>query len=81
MYFLCLVDGGWREGRFSDCSTCGTGSNGVKSMTKYCDDPKTAGGDMCPCNATNPSEKSCDGEEAIIEEVCVNEPCSKLLNC
>ena len=49
-------------------------------MTKYCDDPKTAGGDTCPCNATNPNEKSCDGVEAVIEEVCVNEPC-KLLDC
>ena len=78
MYFVCLVDGGWREGRFSDCSVCGAGTNGVKSMTKHCDDPKTAGGDKCPCNATNPEEKSCDGKEAVIEEVCVNEPCSKL---
>ena len=80
MYFLCLVDGGWREGPFYGCSVCGAGTNGVISMTKYCDDPKTAGGDTCPCNATNPNEKSCDGVEAVIEEVCVNEPC-KLLDC
>ena len=81
MYFLCLVDGGWREGpSIYGCSGCGADTNGVKSITKYCDDPMTAGGDTCPCNATNPNEKSCDGVEAVIEEVCVNETC-KLLDC
>ena len=66
-----IVDGGWREGKFSKCSeVCGPG---IKQKFKYCDKPAPAGGALCSCNAAN--ETSCSGLDATIQEPCNEGPC------
>ena len=69
--------GGWREEPFTECSEiCSTGnSTGIKRQLKYCDSPRPQGGNLCPCNETNPYEKECNGLYAVIEEPCVESPC------
>ena len=78
---LCLdVNGGWGKEHFSDCSVCGEGTNGTRSLKRTCDNP-TPGcqGNICPCNDYIEYE-SCDGMVATFRtESCADEPCRKLL--
>ena len=69
--FLLSVNGGWREEEFTECSEfCGSG---IRTKRKICDSPAPAGGELCPCNATN--EVSCTGLQAVIEEPCNEQAC------
>ena len=77
LYHFILVDGGWREEPFSPCSeVCG---EGLIRKLKYCDNPIPEGGNLCPCNSSNPYEVECDGRFAVIEEVCNDGPCQSKL--
>ena len=76
------VDGGWGEEHFSDCSVCGEGTNGTRSLKRICDNPTPGSrGNICPCNDYIRYE-SCDGVVATFRtELCADEPCCKLLKC
>ena len=67
-----LVNGGWREEEFSECSAnCGPG---VRRKHKYCDSPVPSGGELCPCNL-HTNETYCTGSVATIEEPCNQGTC------
>ena len=74
------VDGGWGEEHLSECSVCGKGTNGTRSLTRTCDNPAPGSqGNICPCNDYIEYE-SCDGLVATFRtESCADEPCRKLL--
>ena len=74
------VDGGWGEEHLSECSVCGEGTNGTRSLKRTCDNPTPGSqGNICPCNDYIEYE-SCDGLVATFRtESCADEPCRKLL--
>ena len=67
-----IVNGGWRqEESFHLCSTYANGTRiETKHITKHCDNPTPQGGNLCPCNDTDPNEINCDGVSASIEIPC-----------
>ena len=81
--FSSLVNGGWRIEPFNECSeVCRNetaGIVGIQQQYKYCDSPHPLGGDLCPCNSSNPLEKECNGLYSVIEKPCNEEPCQGLL--
>ena len=65
------MNGGWRKGDISYCSAFNNGTNiGIKEFNKYCDNPHPEGGNLCPCNDTDPNEKICNGMIAKMEFPC-----------
>ena len=77
-----LVDGGWRdysEYNYTTCSeTCG---GGVKTKTRYCDDPKPNDyGDLCNCDQENANQIFCNGTMATIQIECNGHECPGILN-
>ena len=69
------VDGGWGKEHSSDCSVCGEGTNGTRTITRTCNNPTPGSqGNKCPCDDSIEYE-SCDGLVSTRRELCADEPC------
>ena len=71
-----IANGGWRVGDISYCSYFNNGTGiGIKSFTKFCDNPVPEGGNLCPCNHTDLNEINCNGIVATIQYPCKSMIC------